>query len=143
MNVDCPATLRIGATCSIQVTFQPIAGSADLRTAALNVPVDSTGISLSIPLSGNAIQSGPVATSTTVTSSLNPSVYNQSVTFTASVSSPGGTPAGSVTFSDGATALGTFTLQRHRGFKLLFTGCRSAQHYCELQGRLQFPAQHV
>lgn len=110
MNVDCPATLVAGATCSIQVTFQPIAGSADLRTAALNVPVDSTGISLSIPLSGNAIQSGPVATSTTVTSSLNPSVYNQSVTFTASVSSPGGTPAGSVTFSDGATALGTFAL---------------------------------
>ncbi|WMT72491.1 Ig-like domain repeat protein [Bradyrhizobium sp. Ash2021] len=47
-------------------------------------------------------------TSTTLVSSLNPSLVGQSVTFTATVS--GSTPAGTVTFKDGATALGTGTL---------------------------------
>jgi hypothetical protein len=49
------------------------------------------------------------STATTVTSSANPSVSGQSVTFTATVSpvSPGaGTPTGTVTFSDGGTLLG-------------------------------------
>jgi Bacterial Ig-like domain (group 3)/PKD domain len=48
------------------------------------------------------------ATTTTVTSSVNPSVFDQSVTFTATVAatSPGtGTPTGTVTFFDGATAI--------------------------------------
>ncbi len=48
-----------------------------------------------------------------VTSSANPSVFGQSVTFTATVSAnaPGsGTPAGSVTFMDGATTLATVVL---------------------------------
>jgi hypothetical protein len=52
-------------------------------------------------------------TSTTVTSSVNPSRFGQSVTFTATVSvtSPGaGTPTGTVTFKDGTTTLGTGTL---------------------------------
>ncbi|HEY4416901.1 MAG TPA: autotransporter-associated beta strand repeat-containing protein [Verrucomicrobiae bacterium] len=44
-------------------------------------------------------------------SSINPSVYGQSVTFTATVTtSGGGTPSGSVTFKDGATTLATVTL---------------------------------
>ena len=48
-----------------------------------------------------------------MTSSANPSKFGQSVTFTATVSvvAPGtGTPAGSVEFFDGATSLGTSTL---------------------------------
>ena len=52
-------------------------------------------------------------TTTSVTSSANPSKFGQSVTFTATVSvvAPGtGTPAGSVEFFDGATSLGTSTL---------------------------------
>ena len=53
------------------------------------------------------------ATSSVVTSSLNPSNFGQTVTFTATVSalSPGaGTPAGNVIFRDGATTLGTVSL---------------------------------
>ena len=53
------------------------------------------------------------ATTTKVTSSANPSVYGQSVTFTATVTAaaPGsGTPTGTVDFYDGTTALGTGTL---------------------------------
>jgi RHS repeat-associated protein len=49
-------------------------------------------------------------TTTTLTSSANPSVFGQSVTFTARVtaSSPGsGVPSGTVTFKDGSVTLGT------------------------------------
>jgi hypothetical protein len=53
------------------------------------------------------------SSTTAVTSSANPSVFGQSVTFTATVTAvaPGsGTPTGSVTFKDGSTTLGTGTL---------------------------------
>jgi hypothetical protein len=51
-------------------------------------------------------------TTTTVVSSLNPSMFGQSVTFTATVmpASGTGTPTGMVTFLDGTTTLGTGTL---------------------------------
>ncbi len=54
--------------------------------------------------------SATAATTTAVTSSLNPSMANQSVTFTATVSASSGTPTGNVTFKDGAAVLGTGTL---------------------------------
>jgi YVTN family beta-propeller protein len=47
------------------------------------------------------------ATTTSLSSSLNPSQYGQTVTFTATVTGSGGTPTGNVTFYDGSTALGT------------------------------------
>jgi hypothetical protein len=51
------------------------------------------------------------ASSSAVTSSLNPSIHGNTVTFTAIVkSSTTGTPTGSVTFKDGATILSTVTL---------------------------------
>ena len=51
------------------------------------------------------------ATTTTVTSSLNPSVAGQSVTFTAVVTSGSpGTPTGTVTFRRGQTPLGTVSM---------------------------------
>jgi photosystem II stability/assembly factor-like uncharacterized protein len=51
-------------------------------------------------------------TTTTVASNANPSVFGQSVTFTATVTKTGGTgtPSGTVTFKDGSTTLGTGTL---------------------------------
>jgi hypothetical protein len=50
------------------------------------------------------------ATTTTVAAAPNPSVFGQSVTFTATVTGTGGTPTGTVTFKDGSTTLGTGTL---------------------------------
>jgi len=47
--------------------------------------------------------SGAAATTTTLSSSPNPSVFGQSVTFTATVTSGAGVPAGAVTFTEGAT----------------------------------------
>ncbi len=51
---------------------------------------------------------------TSLSSSMNPSVYGQGVTFLAAVSQPGisGSPDGSVTFSDGSNVLGTAQLMR-------------------------------
>ena len=49
----------------------------------------------------------PAATTTTVTSSADPSVFGQPVTFTATVSTAGlGTPTGNVQFFDGASPIG-------------------------------------
>ena len=50
------------------------------------------------------------ATSTALTSSVNPSVFGQSVTFTATVTSAGGVPTGNVQFKDGGQSLGTGAL---------------------------------
>jgi len=51
-----------------------------------------------------------VPTSTIVQSSLNPASFGQSITFTATVSSGSGTPSGTVTFFDGAAAIGSGSL---------------------------------
>jgi hypothetical protein len=48
--------------------------------------------------------------STQVTSSINPSAVGAAVTFTATVTVPNGTATGTVTFKDGASTLGTGTL---------------------------------
>jgi hypothetical protein len=60
----------------------------------------------STPLTQDVSQDG---SSTIVASSLNPSTYGQSLTFTATISaaSGSGTPTGTVTFYDGSTVLGT------------------------------------
>ena len=50
------------------------------------------------------------ATTTTVVSSLNPSVFGQAITFTASVSSQGGGPTGTVTLFDGSNQLASGSL---------------------------------
>src|SRR5260370_15975856 len=54
------------------------------------------------------------STTTAVKSSLNPSLLGQSVTFTATVTSPTATAAGSLTFMDGTNALGTVTLSGNK-----------------------------
>ena len=59
-------------------------------------------------LLNNSVAGGP--TTTTLVSSLNPSTYGQTVTFTASVTSTEGTPTGTVIFYDGLTSIGSATL---------------------------------
>src|SRR6202023_1601964 len=49
-------------------------------------------------------------TTTTLSSSVNPSTYNQQVTFTAVVTAISGSPTGVVTFKDGASTVGTGTM---------------------------------
>ena len=93
------------------------AGVATLATKTLPVGTDSIkaeyggssdfGASTSTALS---IVNDPAPTTTKVKSSLNPSTWGASVTFTATVTSSPGTPAGTVTFKDGTTTLGSATL---------------------------------
>ncbi len=64
--------------------------------------------SLTPPAPCNGSASSP--TTTTLKSSLNPSSYGQTVTFTASVTSSSGTPTGTVNFYDGLTSIGSATL---------------------------------
>ncbi|HYL76326.1 MAG TPA: Ig-like domain repeat protein [Bryobacteraceae bacterium] len=64
-------------------------------------------------LTGNPQVVTKTGTATTIVSSQNPSVFGQSVSFTATVSpvAPGaGTPTGTVTFLDGGSPIGTVTL---------------------------------
>ncbi len=89
--------------------------TATFTTAALNVgthPVtavysgDSSNGGSSSPLVSQVVNGvAPGATTTSVVSSLNPSLVGQSVTFTATVN--GTNPTGAMQFDDGANALGT------------------------------------
>jgi hypothetical protein len=111
-----------------QVTFQqgntvlaqaPLnsSGVVSFSTSALAAGSDTVTAtyasdSLFAASSGSTVQTvqSTFTTTTTVSSSANPSVFSQSVTFAAAVTSSGGTPTGTVTFKDGATTLGTSTL---------------------------------
>ena len=101
-------------------------GQATLTTSSLSVgshPITVTyngdflyNSATSSALSQSIVQG---ATTTTVASSSNPSQFGSNVTFTATVSgaSSGLTPTGTVTFKDGATVIGSGSLngggQRH------------------------------
>lgn len=80
----------------------------------------------------SASQSVNRASSVTgIASSVNPSVFGDPVTFTATVSSPGGTPTGSVTFKEGSTVLGTATLANTGGTQtasVAVTGLHTGTH---------------
>jgi uncharacterized repeat protein (TIGR03803 family) len=93
-------------------------GSATFTTSTLPVGTNSItaaygGDSKFGYSTSNAVKQvvNKAATTTTLTSSLNPSNFGQSVTFTASVAPQfSGTVTGTVTFYDGATALKTVAL---------------------------------
>ncbi|HEY3617542.1 MAG TPA: Ig-like domain repeat protein [Candidatus Sulfotelmatobacter sp.] len=74
----------------------------------------------------------PAPTSTTVTSSLNPSIFGQSVTFTTTVTNTAGagvstvTPTGSVQFMDGASRLGSPQTLSGQGMASLTTSALAA-----------------
>lgn len=69
-----------------------------------------TNSSGSVTSSAATLTVNTAAATTTVSSSKNPTVFGQAVSFTATVSATSGTPTGTVTFLDGATTLGTATL---------------------------------
>jgi len=94
-------------------------GQASFSTTALGVgshTITATfaGASGWANSSGNAPAQvvNKAATTTALSSSLNPSVYSQPVTFTATVTATAGSgvPAGTVTFKNGSSTLGTGTL---------------------------------
>ncbi|HZS45309.1 MAG TPA: Ig-like domain repeat protein, partial [Blastocatellia bacterium] len=68
---------------------------------ATYAPSDSTAVTQTV---------NTISSSTALTSSVNPTVFGQSTTFTATVTAAAGTPTGTVTFKNGSTTLGTGTL---------------------------------
>src|SRR5262249_44379944 len=85
-----------------------LSGSAGVGSISGSISNTSPGVTEKDVAVSGAVTAATLATTTTVTSSPNPSVFGQSVTFTATVSaaSPGsGTPTGTVTFEDGGTTL--------------------------------------
>ena len=93
-------TTTVGAGLTAGFTYTVV--SADLTGGILLDPENNdTVVATCAPAA---------ATSTTLGSSVNPSVFGQTVLFTATVTSGAGTPTGSVTFMDGTTPLGTSSL---------------------------------
>ena len=69
-----------------------------------------TNASGSVTSAAATLTVNAAAATTAVASSKNPTVFGQAVTFTATVSATAGTPTGTVTFLDGASTIGTATL---------------------------------
>jgi uncharacterized repeat protein (TIGR03803 family) len=109
---DGSSTLGTVTLSSGKATFQTSALSAGTHsiTAVYGGSTNFAGSTSSV-----LTQTVKKATSSTsVVSSLNPSTYGASVTFTATVTSSGGTATGTVTFKDGSSTLGAGTLSSGR-----------------------------
>jgi hypothetical protein len=93
-------------------TFTTSTLSAGTHTVTATYSGDNNFFASSSSAITQTVNSGVVGTTTTLSSSANPSVFGQSVTFTATVTptSGSGTPTGTVTFSDGASSIGSGTL---------------------------------
>jgi uncharacterized repeat protein (TIGR01451 family) len=101
------ATLTLDATG--QATFITSAlGPGDHPITAAYLGSGSFDPSTSSPVNQVVVQASAAVA---LSQSVQPSVWGQPVTFTATVTSPGGSPTGSVTFSAGGTVLGTAALQ--------------------------------
>jgi uncharacterized repeat protein (TIGR01451 family) len=96
------------ATSSATATLSVSGSPHTVKAVYTNIDGNFSGSSGTLSQTVN-----PAPTSTTVTSSVNPSIFGQSVTFTATVANTAGagistaTPTGSVQFMDGASLLGT------------------------------------
>ncbi len=113
LNAGATATLSFSVTVNSGVSNTTITDTANLNWTGTN-----TNGSASVPMN-TTVTGGMSSTQTMLTTSGNPSVFGQPVTFTATVSSgSSGTPTGNVTFEDGTTTLGTGTLS---GGKVTFT----------------------
>lgn len=98
--------LIVASGCTIGAVFAPtVSGNPVLGSISVGKAGDTADAPLQIQLVGNATAVN--STTTTVASSINPSGYGQSVTFTATVTTgaSAGNLTGTVTFYDGATVL--------------------------------------
>jgi hypothetical protein len=108
-----------------------ISGVASSKVSNLGVGSHSLTGTYSGDLTHADVTSAPIvqqvttgAATVSLSSSSNPSLYGQNVTFTAAVSSGSGTPTGTVTFSDTSSQLATKTL--NAGVAALTIGTLSA-----------------
>ena len=106
--------VRRSPTARGVATLDGVPTSAATGTSAGSVVASFAGDLASKPSNGTGdLVVDQASTTTTLTSSANPSVFGQAVTFTATVAAVapgGGTPTGTVNFLDGTTNIGTGTL---------------------------------
>lgn len=101
----------VDSTGRAMLTLSSLSVGPHQVTATYNGDANFSASSTAAPFTQTVNPSG--TTTSAVSSSVNPSVFGQTVTFTATVAAaaPGaGTPTGNVTFLDGSTPLGTATL---------------------------------
>lgn len=99
------ATIRLGSGLATFITSSLGVGTHSI-TAVYGGDASYEGSS-----SGTLVESiGQASSSTMLATSADPVDLGQAVTFTASVTSSGGTPSGTVTFMDGSSILGSATL---------------------------------
>ncbi len=105
----CGATLAPAATCTLSTTFAPLyTGDKDAFMTVTDNTNNVAGSTQNVGLAAVAVGD---PTTTTLVTSAGTTTSGQSVTFTATVTpSVGVPPGGTVTFMDGATALGNGTL---------------------------------
>jgi hypothetical protein len=111
LNAGASVDLNFSGTSAIH--YLSLDGGATFVQPGTYGPVGSTATFTDARFTssaGNGILSVLGAPTVAVVSSLNPSTYGDSVTFTATVTGSGATPSGTITFKDGATAMGTVTL---------------------------------
>ena len=110
---DCTSStaLTAGGTCTLSIEFFPTAALGTNSSLMVNESVtvitnnlNSTAASQVFPVEGTELE--PAAT-VQLTASMDPGTVGSLVTFTATMSGEGVTPTGTVTFYNGATALGS------------------------------------
>jgi hypothetical protein len=99
-----PCTLQLNGTgattCSVTDTPTQVGTGTHTLTGTYTPASDSVHTSSNGSTNLTVVKAD---TTTTVSSSQNPSIFGQSVTFTATVSGPSSTPTGSVSFYDGGS----------------------------------------
>jgi hypothetical protein len=107
---SCGGSLGASASCTVSIIFSP--GSTGNYSAALSIADNATGSPQTVMLNGSGTAPAPVATNTSLSVSANPIVAGSGETLTATVKETSGSviPTGTVTFYNGATSIGTATL---------------------------------
>jgi sugar lactone lactonase YvrE len=98
------------AGLSVDSTTGTISGTPTVTQAATPYTVTVADANGATATASFSLAVTTTTSSVAVTTSVNPSNYGQSVTFTAAVSGAGAAPTGTVTFKDGGTTLFTGTL---------------------------------
>jgi hypothetical protein len=96
-------------------SFAPQSRHSERWCIALSMAL---GVLLAMPQPPVRAQTTPADTATTLEASTNPAPAGKPVTLTARVTGTGGTPAGTVTFKDGADSLGSAALSPEGSAKL-------------------------
>ncbi|HYG98895.1 MAG TPA: MBG domain-containing protein [Terriglobales bacterium] len=123
---NCPSSVNVGSNCTVSVSFAP--KMTGIRTAVLTVASNASA-PISVNLTG--IGTTPMSAKVQVRSSANPAIFGQPIDVTATVSDAGGSelvPTGTLTFYDGATAVGSQSLDARGSATVTLSGLPVGKH---------------